>query len=207
MLNDILRSEHSKQLSLLSLVVSSSRFAPDISKVAVSTPRPSGSARILDIQPTVQRHAVRSSLVSVDGALAFVAHRRGARLSRKQQRVHIRLARRRDAVSDEGNEQRHQRGRVAIPLAHKASKAGVDALEETHLGADAVSLREQKERSFKPELWAVFLCTPLIRVEACNEEGREKQERKASSCAQWWGGRMTMRDGPDSWPLIPKISR
>lgn len=173
MLNDILRSKHSKQLSLLSLVVSSSRFPPDVTKVAIPTPRPAGSTGGLDVQPTIQRHAMRSSLVSVDGALAFIAHCRGARLSGKQQRVHIRLARGRDAVGDEGNEQRHQRGRVAIPLAHKASEASVDALEETHLGADAVSLREQG--SFKPGLWVVFPCTPLLESRHVMGRGGEKK--------------------------------
>lgn len=161
MFNNILGSEDSEQFSLFPLIVSSRRLPPDVSKIAIASPRPSRSTGVLDIQSAVQRHAVGSSQASIGGALAFIAHRRSAGLSGKQQRVHVRLARRGDAVRDEDNQQRHQPGRVGIPLAHKASDAGVEALEETHLVArEQGKTREQGKRELQESV-VMLPCAPL----------------------------------------------
>lgn len=132
MVNNILGSQNSQQTSRSTLFTTRSRLPPDIPQVAVAAAGPLGSSGILDIQAGVEGHAVGGSLRSVYGTLSLISDGRRNRLASQEHGMNIGFAGRDDAVRDKSEKERHQAGRVDVPLPEQLGKARVEAVKDAH---------------------------------------------------------------------------
>jgi hypothetical protein len=131
-LHNLLRALDSQQPALGAARISQSGLAPDIPQVAIAAARPLVGVGVLDIEASVEGHAVWRCLGAVDGALALVAHGRGDRLAGEEHGVDIGLAQSDNLIGDDGDEDGGEAGRVDVPLSDDTGKGIVEALKETH---------------------------------------------------------------------------
>lgn len=132
MINNILLAKHGQDLALSASIVALHGLSPNISQVAIATTRPLRGSLILNVQTCVEGHAVSRGLGPVDWGFALVSNGRRDGLTRQEHGMHIGIASGEDSVGNEGEEHRHQGGRVGIPLADKAGDGLVEGVDETH---------------------------------------------------------------------------
>lgn len=105
-------------------------LSPDVPQITVLAGLPSWLARLLDVQTTFQRIAVRDLGTTVDCRLVLISDRCRRGLSRKQERVSVRLTRIDDWVSEEGNDGRSDESSVEVPVREGRCDLLIERLEE-----------------------------------------------------------------------------
>ncbi len=101
----------------------SNGLTPDIPKIAISASCPTRGTGVLDIQSTVQGHAMRGGLVNDRLRIHLPGGRLKPALSGEEHRMSVRITSRIDRVGKESGEKSEEGGGIEIPLAKEAGDA------------------------------------------------------------------------------------
>jgi hypothetical protein len=103
---------------------------PDVPQVTILPTLPARLVRLLDIQASLQRIAMRDLRTAVDSRFILVPHRRCRSLACKKKRMSIRLARVDDGVSKESDDGDCDEGGVEVPVGESSGDLLIERLEE-----------------------------------------------------------------------------